>query len=68
MTKQEVIIKIQEVLAKESENPAEEIAKLGRSLIGISDALNGLTVAECRATLNAVSALNEVTAPNPKQT
>lgn len=65
MTKQDVILKIQGVLSAECANPAEEISKLGRALIGIGDALQGMNVTEARVTIAAVSALSDVEHPKP---
>lgn len=65
MTKQDVILKIQDVLSSECANPAEEISKLGRALTSIGAALQGMSVAEARATIAAVSALSDVEHPEP---
>lgn len=57
MSKLEVIKKCQEVLHNCGDDPADEMIKLGKALMGIGQALKGMSVAEARATMQAVEAM-----------
>ncbi len=57
MCKTEIMEKCLDVLQKECEDPAEELIKTGNALVGIGNALKGMSLAEARATIMAVSQL-----------
>lgn len=50
-----VISRVLEVLKVECSNPAEELRKHGRALIGIGDAIEGLSTTEAKAAIEAVN-------------
>ena len=60
MTKLEIIKQVQKILADQCEEPAEAMVKEGEALASIGKALKGMSLAEARATMNAVCQLEEV--------
>jgi predicted NBD/HSP70 family sugar kinase len=51
----DVITRILEVLQKQCDNPADEIRRMGKALIGVADALEGISRANAIDILNAVA-------------
>ena len=60
MTKLEVMKKVHEILADHCEDPADAMIKQGDALAAIGHALKGMSVAEARVTMHAVSQLEDV--------
>ena len=60
MTKLEVIQHVREILAEHCEDPSDALIKEGQAVMEIGKALKGMSLAEARATLNAVAQLEEV--------
>jgi hypothetical protein len=63
MCKTEIVENCLEVLQKECDDPAEELIKTGNALVGIGNALKGMSLADARATIMAVKQLVVVTRP-----
>lgn len=61
MTKIELLKTIHEILSDCCEDPADAMIKQGQALVQIGKALKGLSLSEARATMQAVSQLEEVT-------
>ena len=57
MNRLEVVNKIREIIDADTEDPAEELVKMGEVLIKIGKALKGLSVEESRKVLRAVTVL-----------
>ena len=57
MNRLEVVNKIREIIDADTDDPAEELVKMGEVLIKIGQALQGLSVEESRKVLRAVTVL-----------
>ena len=57
MNRLEVVNKIREIIDADTEDPAEELVKMGETLVKIGKALKGLSVEESRKVLRAVTVL-----------
>jgi len=64
MKSQDVLKRIQEVLIENCENPSESMIKEGQAMIEIGKALKGMSLSEARATINAVTHLEDVRKPS----
>jgi len=60
MNYQDVIEQIDSVLRSHCDDPVAEIRKMGEAMIGIAQALDGRSVAEARAIIEAVRQLQLV--------
>lgn len=60
MTKLEVMNQVREILLERCEDPADAMIKQGEALVAIGKALKGMSLAEARATMNAVAQLEQV--------
>ena len=57
MNRLEVVNKIREIIDADTDDPAEELVKMGEVLVKIGQALKGLSVEESRKVLRAVTVL-----------
>ena len=57
MNKLEVVNKIREIIDADTDDPAEELVKMGEVLIKIGKSLQGLSIEEARKVLRAVTVL-----------
>ena len=57
MNRLEVINKIREIIDADTDDPAEELVKMGEVLIKIGKSLQGLSIEEARKVLRAVTVL-----------
>jgi hypothetical protein len=53
-----VLEKVEQVLNEHCESPIQEMRAMGNALVQIADALEGKSVAECRAIIRAVQELS----------
>lgn len=71
MVKTEIIEKCMEILQRECDDPAQELIKMGNALVGIGNAVKGLSIVEARATIQAAAQLAVIARPaqsnNPAQ-
>lgn len=63
MTKVELLSRVHEILSDHCEDPADVMIKHGHALVAIGNALKGMSLAEARATMNAVAQLEDVNRP-----
>ena len=57
MNRLEVVNKIREIIDADTDDPAEELVKMGEVLIKIGKSLQGLSIEEARKVLRAVTVL-----------
>ena len=57
MNRLEVINKIREIIDADTDDPAEELVKMGEVLVKIGKSLQGLSIEEARKVLRAVTVL-----------
>jgi hypothetical protein len=60
MNQIQVLEQVNAVLRLHCDSPIKEMRKMGQALIGIADALDGRSVAEARAIIEAVQQLQSV--------
>jgi hypothetical protein len=63
MTKIQIVKRVKEILDACCEDPSEAMIKEGQALVDIGKALKGLSIAEARATIEAVAQLSAIEHP-----